>query len=696
MKKVLVIEDDGLVRGGLVNTLRRHGFEVLDASQGAAGLDLAFSHRPDLVLSDINLPAKNGFDVLKELRSRPETADIPVILMTGEPQRADIRSSMNLGADDYLQKPFGAEQLLSTVTARLERQNGIQRAFDARNQAERISAAGKIRLQTTALEAAANGIVITGRNGRILWVNQAFTRLTGYSAEEAAGAPASLLKSGRHGPDFYKEMWTTISAGNVWHGELVNKRKDGSLYDEEMTITPVRGQSGEIQNFIAIKQDVSGRKKTELAAAQQRDLLERKSAFLEAQVNSSTDGILVVNERGRKMLQNQRMTELFEVPQAIVEDPDDEMLLAWVSDRVQNRAQFLDKVRYLYAHVGEISHDEIVLKNGTILDRYSAPMVGKDGQYYGRIWTFRDITKRKKAELERQRMEVQLRQSQKLESIGQLAAGIAHEINTPTQYVGDNTRFVKDSFDAVVKVLKSHEELLAAAKAGSVAPELLRRCEKVLAESDLEYLCGQVPAAIEETLEGIERVTKIVRAMKDFSHPGGKEKVAADLNKAIESTVTVARNEWKYVADLRLQLAYNLPLVPCFLGEINQALLNLIVNAAHAIGDVVTKNPGTKGLITVETRLDGDSARISVSDTGTGIPESARSKIFEPFFTTKDVGKGTGQGLAMVYGTVVKRHGGDVSFETEMGRGTTFTIRLPLKPAGDSEAAPQPQEALIA
>jgi signal transduction histidine kinase len=294
-------------------------------------------------------------------------------------------------------------------------------------------------------------------------------------------------------------------------------------------------------------------------------------------------------------------------------------------------------------------------------------------------------------------LEVQLRQSQKLESIGQLAAGIAHEINTPTQYVGDNTRFVKDSYDAIVKVLDSHKELLAAAKTGAITPGLVASSEKILLASDLEFLRWQIPQALIETLQGVERVSKIVRAMKEFSHPGGQEKMAADLNKAIESTVTVARNEWKYVADLKLELDASLPPVPCFLGEFNQAVLNLIVNAAHAIGDVVQQNPGAKGLITVQTRLDGDCAEIRVADTGTGIPESARSKIFEPFFTTKDVGKGTGQGLAMVYGSIVKRHGGAVTFETEAGRGTTFIIRLPLKPRAEPEAVPpQSRETLTA
>jgi PAS domain S-box-containing protein len=659
----------------------------------------------------------------------------------------------------------------------------------------------QLRLQTSALEAAANGIVITDSTGRILWVNPAFTRLTGYPAAEVIGRKPQFLMSGKQDRSFLKKLWRTIRGGEVWRGELINRCRDGTLYDEEMTITPVRTAAGKIQNFIAVQQDISQRKQDLAELARERDLLqalmdnlpdliyfkdaqsrftcinralarhlglpnpeaaigksdadffpardarqklveercllatgkpllglveksdtanetkwvsstkvpiygsdgkvsglvgishditqrkqaeeelERKTAFLEAQLNCSIDGILVVDEKGKKTLQNQRLTDLFKVPQPIVDAPDDEQLLNWVTPAAKHPEEFRARIRYLYSHPDEISRDEIELQDGMILDRYSAPMTGQNGQYYGRIWMFHDITERKRAELERQRMEVQLRQSQKLESIGQLAAGIAHEINTPTQYVGDNTRFIKDAFPAIMQVLKSHAALLAAVKNQAVTPALLAQSEALLQESDLEYLCLQIPTALKETLEGIERVSKIVRAMKEFSHPGGREKSAADLNQAIESTTIVARNEWKYVADLKLELEPELPPVPCFLGEFNQCLLNLIVNAAHAIGDVVKNNPGTKGLITVQTRRDGEHIEVRVRDTGTGIPEAVRSKIFEPFFTTKDVGKGTGQGLAMVYGCIVKRHGGTVTFETEVGRGTTFIIRLPIGPS---------------
>jgi signal transduction histidine kinase len=308
------------------------------------------------------------------------------------------------------------------------------------------------------------------------------------------------------------------------------------------------------------------------------------------------------------------------------------------------------------------------------------PWRDEDGQIIGTFGISKDITELKNAEEERRVMEMELRQAQKLESIGRLAAGIAHEVNTPTQYVGDNTRFLKDSYATLAAVLRSHQELLKAIQANALTPDMVAQAEELVAASDLEYLHTQIPAAIRETLEGVGRISKIVRAMKEFSHPGGKEKTAADLNKGIESTVTVARNEWRYVAEMKLELDPALPPVPCFIDEFNQCILNLVTNAADAVSEVLKQKPGTKGAITIQTRRNGADVEIRVSDTGTGIPESARGHIFEPFFTTKGVGKGTGQGLSIVFNTIVKRHGGSVSFETETGKGTTFILRLPVMP----------------
>ena len=295
----------------------------------------------------------------------------------------------------------------------------------------------------------------------------------------------------------------------------------------------------------------------------------------------------------------------------------------------------------------------------------------------GILISCRDIT-------EQRQLESQLVLARKMESIGQLAAGIAHEINTPMQYIGDNGRFLQDAFADMTTVLQHFERLLEAVRTGAVPPALVSAVETAMAQADLVFLQEEIPSALEQLLQGVERVSKIVRAMKEFSHPGTEHKTATDINKAIETTVTVARNEWKYVAEVETDFDPRLPLVPCFAGELNQVLLNLLVNAAHAIADVVARQNGGKGVITLSTHTAGDWAEIRIRDTGTGIPEEARAKIFDPFFTTKEVGKGTGQGLAIAHSIIVHKHGGVIDFETVMGEGTTFILRLPLVPSDSS------------
>lgn len=284
---------------------------------------------------------------------------------------------------------------------------------------------------------------------------------------------------------------------------------------------------------------------------------------------------------------------------------------------------------------------------------------------------------------ERERMESQLQLAQKLESIGQLAAGIAHEINTPTQFVGDNTHFLKDAFDDLARFNDKSVALISAAEAGPIPEACIEEAKTAMLDADLEYLKTEIPSAITQSLEGIERVARIVGAMKDFSHPGN-EKKPSDLNRVIESTINVARNEWKYEADMVTDFDQSLPDVPCLAGEFSQVILNLIINAAHAIADAKKEGNECKGTISISTRHIDGLAEVIISDTGSGIPEEDRDRVFDHFFTTKEVGRGTGQGLSIAHAVVVKKHDGSINLESEVGRGTTFTIRLPLTDADET------------
>jgi signal transduction histidine kinase len=267
----------------------------------------------------------------------------------------------------------------------------------------------------------------------------------------------------------------------------------------------------------------------------------------------------------------------------------------------------------------------------------------------GVVINMRDVT-------ERQRVEIELRQAQKLESVGRLASGIAHEINTPIQFVGDNLHFLRDAAATMFSALH------ARGGQGSMAGE------------DLSMLQEEVPLAIQESLHGVQRVASIVGALKEFAHPDSSEQDSADINQALNTSLTMVRNELRVVATVQTDFG-DLPPVRCYVGELNQVFLNLFVNAAHAVADA---NRGVHGLVEVSSRRDGDSVVVRVRDNGCGIAEDVQTRIFDPFFTTKSVGRGSGQGLAMARSFVVDKHAGTLRFTTTLGEGTTFIVRLPI------------------
>jgi two-component system NtrC family sensor kinase len=284
---------------------------------------------------------------------------------------------------------------------------------------------------------------------------------------------------------------------------------------------------------------------------------------------------------------------------------------------------------------------------------------------------------------QRERMETELRLSQKLEAVGQLAAGVAHEINTPIQYVADNLQFLRDSMVTLTRMASQMLATAMAARSEANAP-LVDRLAQLASEAELDYLNDEIPTSLDSVRDGVLRITRIVRAMKELAHPGPREATAVDLARALQNALDVTAAAYRYIADVETEFAV-MPRVVCFGSDLNQVFLNLIVNAAHAMED---KRAG-RGRLGVRTLVDGDHAVIAISDTGSGIPEANRERIFDAFFTTKEVGRGTGQGLAISRSIVVDRHGGTLTFESQVGVGTTFFVRIPI-------AGPRPQPRSIA
>jgi PAS domain S-box-containing protein len=320
---------------------------------------------------------------------------------------------------------------------------------------------------------------------------------------------------------------------------------------------------------------------------------------------------------------------------------------------------FADEQALIQSGKPLVDHEEIAFDKMRNQDRIiltsKVPLHDANGNLTGIVGTGYDITERKAAEN-------RMASSDRLESIGRLAAGVAHEINTPIQYLSDSVSFVREGVQELLEYIDALRAQIP------TPPE---------PDENVEELRTDMPPALDRMADGLVRIAEIVRSMKDFANADQNAMASVDLNRKIASTLVVARSEYSAVADAHTDFA-PLPHIHCNSGLINQVILNLIVNASHAIADVVGKT-GQRGKISVRTAIDGDDVVISISDTGGGIPENIRSRVYEPFFTTKEVGRGSGQGLSIAHNVVVKGHGGNIHFETEIGRGTTFHVRLPAK-----------------
>ena len=529
----------------------------------------------------------------------------------------------------------------------------------------------RLVLFSRTVEQSSASVVITNVRGEIEYVNEKFTSFTGYSPAEVIGSNLRAILPAETTTADFDNLWETITHGDIWTAEFQNRTKTGQLYWESATIMPIKGDDGWITHFVASKEDRTANRTAEAA-------LRHEQWLINCLMDTAPALIFFKDTEGRFIRVNQAQAAFFGL-----ESPDDilgrthpdfysEADIAQTAEDeqfiIQTGRPVLDKM------------EKTTLSDGTVkwFSTNRMPMRDVAGSIIGTFGLSTDVTAQKNGEAERAHLQLQLTQAQKLESIGRLAAGIAHEINTPSQYVNDNISYVGKAMMDVERLLVAHTALVAWLESQGPVPREAASILAPVSEVEQVMLRREIPAALTDALDGMARITKIVRAMKSFSHPGGEKMAPTDLNQTIENTLIVCRNEWKYVAEVETHYADDLPLVPCLGGDFSQVILNLVVNAAHAIKSGGAGDSGQMGRITVTTLVDGEWAEVRIADSGTGIPESVRPHIFEPFFTTKEVGMGTGQGLAMARAVIVGRHKGTLGFETETGRGTTFIIRLPL------------------
>ncbi|MGQ9688780.1 MAG: PAS domain S-box protein [Desulfobaccales bacterium] len=510
------------------------------------------------------------------------------------------------------------------------------------------------------------GISLQDTNHRIIMANPAMARLFHKEPHELAGKECFREYEKRSAVCPHCPGKKAMATGLPARVETEGVRNDGSRFTAHLHAFPLFAPDGRPTGFIEMVEDISDRKQAEEA-------LRRAKREMEQLIASLSSLLIGLSSGGEIMEWNPVATNTLGLEaKEVLGRKFSEISFPWLQDKVQEAIQVCTQTKESL-RLEDLPFTRPDGKNG-FLGLTVSPIRTETGEVRGIIIMGADIT-------ERRILESQLAQAQKLESIGQLAAGIAHEINTPIQFVSDNIRFLKEAFQELLHLLDKMRACLDVLAAGAEPDTIVAELKGAAAAADLDYLSGEIPAAIAQSLEGLDRVVKIVRAMKDFSHPGTQEKVALDLNKALENTITVSRNEWKYVAEVITDFDPDLPPLYCFPQELNQVFLNIIVNAAQAIKEMVGGSPAEKKTISVSTRREGDWVEVRLSDTGPGIPENIRHRIFDPFFTTKEVGKGTGQGLAISHAVIQEKHQGTITFESEEGVGTTFIIRLPLGPS---------------
>jgi PAS domain S-box-containing protein len=586
--------------------------------------------------------------------------DVPVIVVSGVIREEAAQQLFQAGAHDFLSKN-SLGRLVPVIERELEGAARRAEQQAERHALERRAQQSEQRFRNL-FDLAPDGVLLVSPNGTISEINRRASAMFGYRSDDLLGsAIQNILPSFK--PD---ELCPSNDAAGSRARTLgmEGRRRDGHSFPVEVSVdmVPVDSAHSIVVAVHDATERLRHREELQLALAEARAIRDQLDSVLDC-----APAIIVTLDVSGAIKFINRLSETRRREDVIGRD--------WLSfvpeaDREKTRARLNDVLQTGTPAAFEICTAGVE-QSPLWYSCFMGPLRSED-RVIGAVIIAQEIT-------EVRRVREELTAAQRLAAVGTLAAGIAHEINTPMQFVNDSLHFLRESARDTMGIIEKHQHVQHVRKSGGNAEALAAasaEAEAAEAAADLEYLTEQVPKAFDRCVDGLQRMTAIVRSLKEFAHPATQQASAVDLNRAIQSTLTIARNEYKYVAELETDLG-ELPPVVCYVNDINQVVLNLVINAAHAIADKV-QGAETKGVIRVSTRCDDDAVIIAVSDTGSGIPEGVRQRIFEPFFTTKEVGKGTGQGLALAWSVVTEKHRGQLTFETELGSGTTFFIRLPI------------------
>ncbi len=667
MDAILIVDDEPQLRNLVRTILENAGYLCRTAENAAAAKEVMEQMQFDLLLTDLNMPGESGIDLIRYMKERyPLTAAIMVTVIDDPGQAQEV---LALGVYGYILKPFTRNMLLINVENALRRHRLELKEQQHTRLLEREVAA-RTRLldeQLFFLQTLMDAIPVPVyyKNTHLVYLgcNRAFEKVMNKKRDFIVGKTTADLYPPKLAEAFVRKDKELLQTPGMQKYERESILPDTSVRSEITHKASFLNSKGEVAGLIGVRLDITELKRSE----QSLRVSEEK---LRTIMDNLHIGVAMISPQMELLQVNRQMQQWF--PDTATETG--KCCYEILSGQHQQGPCDDCPAKLVFGH-GK-SHESTIthhtMNGDRILRVFASPIFDEAGTLTAVIEILEDVTEKLAKERE-------FRQAQKLEAIGQLAAGIAHEINTPMQYLGDNIHFLEDAFTDLLGVYNEHARLLQAVKSSEPVAEVLAKLEESIAQADPGYLFEEIPTTLQQSLEGINRVGAIVCAMREFSHPGTEEKSHVDINRTLENAITISRNEWKYVAEIETDLTPDLPLLLCLPGEINQVLLNVIVNASHAIDDVTDGGNKGKGRIRLTTSVRDGWMEILIADTGGGIPEAVQHRIFDPFFTTKKVGKGTGQGLAIARSAVVDKHQGTIRFETVAGKGTTFIIQLPLQ-----------------
>lgn len=643
-RKILIVQESDAASRLLARVLTEKKYNVVGiAKSSEQAIEITRDEHPDLAF--IGIKSAGEFDGIKTAMILSSSVEMPVIFLAGKADLKFLDRIKEAFPYSYLKTPFNISELLFSIDSLLYKHRMIMKAKDSE---ERLNAIWNN------IQAAI--VIIDEDSDIIININPKASEIIGLSSENIIG---------RDRKDFFldgRETGNQDGSGSdyfvIKETILLNGKNEKVPIYKSIKRIRFREKSYLLNSFF----DITGKKKHEIEIMNARDEIQSLLSSLVTiligvsiddevthwnKIAENTFGIPAFHVLGVPLTQCNIKWDwpvIYEGIYQCISDDRQVRLTDLTFTNRENRSGFLD----------------ITIN----------PIKDKDANFKGFMLTGEDVTLRK--DLERQ-----LAHAQKMESIGKLSAGIAHEINTPTQYITDNIYFLQDSFSKLLEILNTYKELVNAVISESEARDVLTKINKIIKRNDLDFISHEIPNAISQAIDGLSKVAKIVRSMKNFVYPASNTKTYIDINNAVEDTINISRNEWKYYSDIVTHFDKNLLSVPCFPGELNQVFLNIIINAADAIKEKNGGSQSRKGIIEISTGIEGKWAVITIKDSGTGIPRDIIDKIFDPFFTTKEVGKGTGQGLAIAYDIIVNKHNGTINYISEEGAGATCVIKIP-------------------